>query len=77
MEFCVHLELCEPSTDKPKGKKPPTSENAGKRKADDMPTKLTGKRKFYCNTHGRNKTHNTKDYFELKWRVKRTKTNTT
>eukprot|EP00957_Ditylum_brightwellii_P057108 4327769-Ditylum_brightwellii.AAC.1 len=78
VEFCTHLELCEPSVDKPKGKKPSKSKNAGKRKADDTtPTKPAGKRKFYCNMHGCNKTHNTEDCFELKQRAKRAKTNTT
>eukprot|EP00957_Ditylum_brightwellii_P032405 2455547-Ditylum_brightwellii.AAC.1 len=38
MEFCTHLESCEPSADKPKDKKSPKSEIAGKRKAD-VPTK--------------------------------------
>eukprot|EP00957_Ditylum_brightwellii_P027885 2107129-Ditylum_brightwellii.AAC.1 len=65
VDFCTHLESCEPSADKPKDKKFPKSENAGKRKAD-MPTKPTDKKKFYCNMHRRNKTHDTKDCFELK-----------
>eukprot|EP00957_Ditylum_brightwellii_P177016 13485088-Ditylum_brightwellii.AAC.1 len=30
VEFCNRLELCEPSADKPKDKKSPKSENAGK-----------------------------------------------
>eukprot|EP00957_Ditylum_brightwellii_P113569 8659001-Ditylum_brightwellii.AAC.1 len=40
MEFCTRLELCEHSVDKPKGKKPPKSENAEKCNAD-TPTKPT------------------------------------
>eukprot|EP00957_Ditylum_brightwellii_P113670 8666889-Ditylum_brightwellii.AAC.1 len=61
---------CEPSADKPKGEKNPKSENAGKRKADDTtPTKPVGERKFFCDMHGRNRTHNTEDCFELKWHV--------
>eukprot|EP00957_Ditylum_brightwellii_P000878 69819-Ditylum_brightwellii.AAC.1 len=39
----------------------------------DTPTKPTGKKKFYCNMHGHNKTHDTKDCFELKRRAKRKK----
>eukprot|EP00957_Ditylum_brightwellii_P177740 13539116-Ditylum_brightwellii.AAC.1 len=38
VEFCICLELCEPSADKPKDKKSPRSRNAGKCKAE-MPTK--------------------------------------
>eukprot|EP00957_Ditylum_brightwellii_P082625 6282131-Ditylum_brightwellii.AAC.1 len=41
-----------------------------------MPTTLAGKRKFYCEMHGHNRTHNTKDCFELKRRVKRAKPST-
>eukprot|EP00957_Ditylum_brightwellii_P022645 1707883-Ditylum_brightwellii.AAC.1 len=66
VEICTRLELCEPSANKPKGKKPPKSENAGKCKADDMPTKPTGKRKIYCNMHRGNRTHDTEGCFELK-----------
>eukprot|EP00957_Ditylum_brightwellii_P116785 8907598-Ditylum_brightwellii.AAC.1 len=41
-----------------------------------MPTTTPpGKRKFYCEMHGRNRTHNTKDCFELKWRTKGVKPN--
>ena len=72
MEFCTCLELCEPSAENHKNKKSPKSENAGKRKAD-TPTKPVGKKKFNCNMHGRNKTHDTKDCFELKWRMKHAK----
>eukprot|EP00957_Ditylum_brightwellii_P098491 7503322-Ditylum_brightwellii.AAC.1 len=76
VEFCTCLELCEPIMDKPKDKKSPKSENAGKRKAD-TPTRPAGKKKFYCNMHGLNKTHGTEDCFDLKWHAKCTKTNTT
>eukprot|EP00957_Ditylum_brightwellii_P175773 13384647-Ditylum_brightwellii.AAC.1 len=55
------------------GQKSPRSRNTGKHKAD-MPTKPTGKKKFYCNMHGCNKTQDTKDCFELKQRAKRAKT---
>eukprot|EP00957_Ditylum_brightwellii_P089424 6809197-Ditylum_brightwellii.AAC.1 len=44
----------------------------GKCKAD-MPTKPAGKKKFYCDMHGRNKTHDTNDCFELKLHAKHTK----
>eukprot|EP00957_Ditylum_brightwellii_P055313 4192640-Ditylum_brightwellii.AAC.1 len=65
-EFTVHgFDPVDPGVDKPKDKKPPKSENAGKGKAD-TPTKPTGKKKFYCNMHGRNMTHDAKDCFELK-----------
>eukprot|EP00957_Ditylum_brightwellii_P160642 12229353-Ditylum_brightwellii.AAC.1 len=58
--------------DRPMDKESPKSENAGKHKAD-MPTKPAGKKKFYCNMPGRNKTHDTKDCFELKWHAKYSK----
>eukprot|EP00957_Ditylum_brightwellii_P141591 10786646-Ditylum_brightwellii.AAC.1 len=64
-EFCTCLELCEPSADKPKDKNSSKSKNARKRRAD-MPTKPAGEKKFYCDLHGRNKTHNTKDCYKLK-----------
>eukprot|EP00957_Ditylum_brightwellii_P157966 12023755-Ditylum_brightwellii.AAC.1 len=38
-----------------------------------MPTKPAGKKKFYCNMHGCNKTHDTEDCFELKQHAKLTK----
>eukprot|EP00957_Ditylum_brightwellii_P114567 8735696-Ditylum_brightwellii.AAC.1 len=72
MEFCTYLESWQPSTDKHKDKKSPKSENSGKHKAG-TPTKPTDKKKFYCNMHGCNKTHDTKDCFELKWRMKHAK----
>eukprot|EP00957_Ditylum_brightwellii_P014300 1076623-Ditylum_brightwellii.AAC.1 len=71
-EFCTCLESCEPSMEKPKDKKSPKSENAGKHKAD-TPTKPAGKKKFYCDMHGRNKTHDIEDCFELKRCAKRVK----
>eukprot|EP00957_Ditylum_brightwellii_P014416 1085250-Ditylum_brightwellii.AAC.1 len=78
VEFCTCLESCEPSTDKPKGGKTPKSENAGKLKAEGTTsTKPAGKRKFYCDVHGRNRTHNTEDCFELKQHAKHAKLNTT
>eukprot|EP00957_Ditylum_brightwellii_P126102 9612998-Ditylum_brightwellii.AAC.1 len=42
-----------------------------------MPTTTPiGKRKFYCNMHGHNRTHDTEDCFEQKWRAaKRAKPN--
>eukprot|EP00957_Ditylum_brightwellii_P029630 2239088-Ditylum_brightwellii.AAC.1 len=64
VEFCTHLESCEPSMDKPKDKKFPRSQTAGESKA---------KKKFYCNMHGHNKTHNTEVCFELKGYVKHAK----
>eukprot|EP00957_Ditylum_brightwellii_P126568 9646232-Ditylum_brightwellii.AAC.1 len=54
----------------------PRSRDTGKRKAD-TPTKPAGEKKFYCNMHERNKTHNTKDCFELKRHTKLTKTDQT
>eukprot|EP00957_Ditylum_brightwellii_P093386 7110545-Ditylum_brightwellii.AAC.1 len=60
VEFCTRLESCESSTDKPKDEKSTRSRNTGKHKAD-KPTKPAGEKKFYCNMHGRNKMHNTKD----------------
>eukprot|EP00957_Ditylum_brightwellii_P062498 4742961-Ditylum_brightwellii.AAC.1 len=73
VELCTQLESCKPSTDKPNVKKSPRSRSAGKRNAD-TPTKPAGEKKFYCHMHMHNKTHNTKDCFELKQRAKHTKT---
>eukprot|EP00957_Ditylum_brightwellii_P041097 3111738-Ditylum_brightwellii.AAC.1 len=39
-----------------------------------MPTKTAGDKMFYCDMHGCNKTHNTKDCFKLKRHTKHTKT---
>eukprot|EP00957_Ditylum_brightwellii_P145035 11045778-Ditylum_brightwellii.AAC.1 len=55
---------------------PRATRNTGKRKTD-TPTKSVGEKKFYCNMHKHNKTHNTEDCFELKGRAKHTKTNKT
>eukprot|EP00957_Ditylum_brightwellii_P046248 3508977-Ditylum_brightwellii.AAC.1 len=38
-----------------------------------MPTKPDDEKKFYCDLHGRNKTCNTEDYYELKGHTKHTK----
>eukprot|EP00957_Ditylum_brightwellii_P160952 12254273-Ditylum_brightwellii.AAC.1 len=70
VEFCTRLELCGPSADKHKDKKSSRSRNAGKRKAD-TPTTSAGENKFYCNMHGRNKTHDTEDCFKLMRHSKR------
>eukprot|EP00957_Ditylum_brightwellii_P103631 7895048-Ditylum_brightwellii.AAC.2 len=40
-----------------------------------MPTAPSADFKFYCEMHGPNRTHNTKDCFELNQRTKRAKTN--
>eukprot|EP00957_Ditylum_brightwellii_P194677 14829358-Ditylum_brightwellii.AAC.1 len=72
VEFCTCLESCEPSMDKPKDKKSLKSENEGKNKAD-TPTKPAGKKRFYCNMHGHDRTHDTKDCFKLKRCAKRAK----
>eukprot|EP00957_Ditylum_brightwellii_P003783 287432-Ditylum_brightwellii.AAC.1 len=50
----------------------------GKRKAKVLttPTSPAGKKKFYCEMHGRKRTHNTEDCFELKRHAKRTKAST-
>eukprot|EP00957_Ditylum_brightwellii_P173855 13236104-Ditylum_brightwellii.AAC.1 len=72
VEFCNHLESCEPSADKPKDEKPHKPKSTGERKAD-MPTKPAGEKKFYCDLHKRNKTHDTKDCYKLKQRAKCTK----
>ena len=78
VEFCTRLELCEPSEDKPKGKKPSKPKTTGKRKVKvwTMPTSLAGKRKFYCKMHGCNRTHNTENCFELKQHAKPAKLST-
>eukprot|EP00957_Ditylum_brightwellii_P110617 8436688-Ditylum_brightwellii.AAC.1 len=78
VEFCTRLELCEPSKGNPKGKKPSKPKTARKHKAkvSTTPTSPAGKRKFYCEMHRCNRTHNTKDCFELKQCAKRAKTST-
>eukprot|EP00957_Ditylum_brightwellii_P181648 13837223-Ditylum_brightwellii.AAC.1 len=41
-----------------------------------MPTTSpAGQKLFYCKMHGRNRTHNAGDYFELKQRTKHAKAN--
>eukprot|EP00957_Ditylum_brightwellii_P192278 14637037-Ditylum_brightwellii.AAC.1 len=40
-----------------------------------MPTTSSADKKFYCELHGRNMTHNTKDCYELKRHAKRAKVN--
>eukprot|EP00957_Ditylum_brightwellii_P188171 14325303-Ditylum_brightwellii.AAC.1 len=40
-----------------------------------MPTTSSADKKFYCELHGRNMIHNTKDCYELKQRAKRAKAN--
>eukprot|EP00957_Ditylum_brightwellii_P184833 14077943-Ditylum_brightwellii.AAC.1 len=48
-----------------------------KDKAEDFTlTKPAGKKKFCCDMHGRNRTHDTEDFFELKRHAKRAKPNT-
>eukprot|EP00957_Ditylum_brightwellii_P180595 13756302-Ditylum_brightwellii.AAC.1 len=48
-----------------------------KAKAYTMPTtRPAGKMKFYCKMHGHNRTHKTKDCFELNQHAKRAKPNT-
>eukprot|EP00957_Ditylum_brightwellii_P011128 843280-Ditylum_brightwellii.AAC.2 len=75
-EFCTWLELCVPSGPEPKDKPSLTSKITGKHKAEVSTTsKTSSDAKFYCELHGRNKTHNTKDCFEMKRRAKRAKAN--
>eukprot|EP00957_Ditylum_brightwellii_P094055 7161000-Ditylum_brightwellii.AAC.1 len=40
-----------------------------------MPTTSSADMKFYCEMHGPNRTHNTKDCFELNQHAKRAKAN--
>eukprot|EP00957_Ditylum_brightwellii_P131779 10049652-Ditylum_brightwellii.AAC.1 len=49
----------------------------GKRKAKVLttPAGSSAVLKFYCEMHGPNRTHNTKDFFELNQRAKRAKAN--
>eukprot|EP00957_Ditylum_brightwellii_P148876 11333883-Ditylum_brightwellii.AAC.1 len=81
VEFCTCLESCELSKDKPKVEK--TGKTWGrKRKAEvsitptSTPT-TTAALKHYCEMHGPNRNHNTKDCFELKRCAKRAKADTT
>eukprot|EP00957_Ditylum_brightwellii_P123725 9432566-Ditylum_brightwellii.AAC.1 len=76
VDFCTRLESCEPSEGEAKGEKPSKAKTAGKRKAEvsTMPTSSAGKKKkFYCEMHGRNNTHDTDNCFELNRRKKRAK----
>eukprot|EP00957_Ditylum_brightwellii_P203270 15333948-Ditylum_brightwellii.AAC.1 len=77
-EFCTCLESCEPSKGKPKGEKPSKLKTAGKRKAKVLTTTTpsVGTTMFQCKMHGPNRTHDTKDCYELNQRNKRAKLNT-
>eukprot|EP00957_Ditylum_brightwellii_P049752 3772906-Ditylum_brightwellii.AAC.1 len=55
--------------DKPKDKKSSKPLNLRKDKAV-MPTKPAGGKKFYCDLHRLNKTHDTKDCYKLKQHTK-------
>eukprot|EP00957_Ditylum_brightwellii_P154237 11737759-Ditylum_brightwellii.AAC.1 len=72
VEFCTRLELCKPSADKLKDENSSKSKNARKCKADTH-TKPTSEKKFYCDLHRHNKTHDTDDCYKLKQRTKRAK----
>eukprot|EP00957_Ditylum_brightwellii_P168940 12858476-Ditylum_brightwellii.AAC.1 len=67
VEFCTHLESCQPSEGKANGETPSKLKTAGKYKAEvsTTPTPSAGKDKFYCKMHGQNKTHDTDNCFEL------------
>eukprot|EP00957_Ditylum_brightwellii_P080447 6118919-Ditylum_brightwellii.AAC.1 len=77
VEFCTRLELCEPSKAEPKGEKPSTLKTVRKRKTKvlTMPAAFSANLKFYCEMHGHNRTHSTKDCFELSQCTKCTKSN--
>eukprot|EP00957_Ditylum_brightwellii_P101470 7732964-Ditylum_brightwellii.AAC.1 len=77
VEFCTRLESCVPSKVEPKGKKHSKSNSTEKRKAKVLttPAASLANLKFYCEMHGRNSTHNTKDCFELNQRAKHAKAN--
>eukprot|EP00957_Ditylum_brightwellii_P185941 14155826-Ditylum_brightwellii.AAC.2 len=77
VEFCARLESCEPSKVEPKGEKLTKSKSTGKCKAkiSTTPTAPTADLKFYCEMHGLNWTHNTKDCFKLIQSAKRAKAN--
>eukprot|EP00957_Ditylum_brightwellii_P081434 6194449-Ditylum_brightwellii.AAC.1 len=69
VEFYTCLESCEPIEDKPKRKaKVLTTPTAA--------TATTAGLKYYCEMHGPNRTHNTKDCFELKQHARRAKADT-
>eukprot|EP00957_Ditylum_brightwellii_P084314 6410898-Ditylum_brightwellii.AAC.1 len=68
VEFCTHLESCEPSEDGPKVEKPAKAKTARKCKAKVLttPTTTPAGVKYYCKMHGPNRTNNMKDCFKLK-----------
>eukprot|EP00957_Ditylum_brightwellii_P091116 6936673-Ditylum_brightwellii.AAC.1 len=77
VEFCTCLESCEPSKDKRKVEKA-GKPRGRKRKAEVLTTPTattttTAGVKFCCKMHRPNRTHNTKDCFELKQCAKRAK----
>eukprot|EP00957_Ditylum_brightwellii_P171139 13027622-Ditylum_brightwellii.AAC.1 len=76
VEFCILLELCVPCGPEPKDEPSLTSKIMGTRKAK-VSTMSTSSldAKFYCELHGCNKTHHTKDCFEMMRRAKRAKAN--
>eukprot|EP00957_Ditylum_brightwellii_P112891 8607689-Ditylum_brightwellii.AAC.1 len=78
VEFCTCLESCEQRDDKSKVEKTQkTRERKCKAKVSTMPTITTATTqgmKFYCKMRRPNRTHSTKDCFELKQRAKRVKT---
>eukprot|EP00957_Ditylum_brightwellii_P007348 557721-Ditylum_brightwellii.AAC.1 len=80
VEFCIQLESCEPNKDKPKVEK--TGKTQGrKRKAEvsttpTATTTTTAALKYYYKMHMPNRTHNTKDCYELKQRTKCMKADT-
>eukprot|EP00957_Ditylum_brightwellii_P155674 11850937-Ditylum_brightwellii.AAC.1 len=79
MEFCTHLESCEPSKDGPKVEKTKKTKTRGRKhkaKVSTAPTTTPAGVKFYRKMHGPNRTHSTKDCFELKRRAKHTKADT-
>eukprot|EP00957_Ditylum_brightwellii_P042609 3226271-Ditylum_brightwellii.AAC.1 len=72
-EFTVQeFDPVDQGADKPKDEKSSKPKHARKCKAE-APTKPTGEKKFYCDLHGHNKTHNTKDFYELKRHTKHAK----
>eukprot|EP00957_Ditylum_brightwellii_P001417 110943-Ditylum_brightwellii.AAC.1 len=78
VEFCTCLESCEPSKDGPKVEKTTKAKTTGKCKAKflTMPTTTSAGVKYCCKMHRPNRTHNTKDCFELKQCATRAKANT-
>eukprot|EP00957_Ditylum_brightwellii_P047834 3633444-Ditylum_brightwellii.AAC.1 len=80
VEFCTRLESCELNKDKPKVEK--TGKTWGrKHKAEVLTTPTattttTADLKYYYKKNEPNRTHNTKDCFELKQHAKRAKADT-